>query len=259
MKNYLLLLLILCSCLSLKAKEPSKLRIGLEVGGSDIMGKVNDRWDFRKPWSRYPDYGSYYYGSANATGEGSMFYTRLKTELPLLKNWVTISSGLRYTRFNERIFTYDDSPLYLFHPSPQGIELFRVNELNESLGYVTVPLETDIALFGKIRRWHVFVKGGIQAGVKIHGKTRLDFASREMDKYESEILNAAGNTPSNFISSIYGSVGFRFIFDSQIRITLENTFPHLFLTKHNLSLISPEETVGLQASITFPFNFFSNK
>lgn len=259
MKNYLLLLLVFCSCLPLKAKEPSKLRIGLEMGRSNLTGEVSDRWDFRKPWSRYSSYGSGYYGSVYATGEGNMFYTRLKAELPLLKNWVTLSSGLRYTHFNERISTYDNSPLYLFHPSQQGIELFRINKLSESLGYMTIPLETDITLFGKIRRWHVFLKGGIQAGVKVHGKTRLNFASSEMDKYESEILNAAGNTPSNFISSVYGSVGFRFVFDSQIRITLENTFPHLFLTKHNLSLISPEETIGIQASVTFPFNFFSKK
>lgn len=258
MKNYLLLLLFLCSCFSIEAEEPCRLRIGLEMGGSEMMGEINDRWEFRKAWDRYSDYDSYYYGSENAVGEGSMFYARLKTELPLLKEWVTISSGLRYTHFNERIFTHSNSHLYLLHPSQQGIELFRINKIDESLGYLTVPLEADIALFGKIRRWHVFVKGGIQAGVKIHGKTQLDFVSKEMEKYASEILSAAGNAPSNFISSVYGGAGFRFIFDSQIRITLEHTFPHLYLSKNNFSLITPEEMVGFQASVTVPMNFFSN-
>lgn len=259
MKKHLLLLLLLCSCLSIDAQNASRLRIGVEMGGSDMMGEINDHWEFRKPWNRYSNYDSYYYGSVNAESEGSMFYARLKTELSILKEWVTLSSGLRYTHFNERIFAYDNSPLYLFNPSQQGIELFRVNGIKESLGYLSVPLEADVAIFGKIRRWHVFVKGGIQAGVKMHGKTRLDFVSKEMEKYESEILSAVGNAPSNFISSIYGSVGFRFIFDSQVRITLENTLPHLFLTKNYSSLIKPEEMVGLQASVTVPLNLFSNK
>ena len=258
MKNNLLLLSIFCACLSIDAQNVSKLRIGFEMGGSAMMGEMNDRWEFRKPWNRYSDYDSYYYGSDNAEGEGNMFYARLKMELPLLKDWVTLSSGLRYTHFNERIFTHSDSHLYLFHPSQQGIELFRINDINESLGYLSVPLEADVAIFGKIRRWHVFVKGGIQAGIKVHDKSRISFVSKEMEKYESEILVATGGSPSNFMSSIYGSVGFRFIFDNQLRITIENSLPHLFLTKNNFSLITPEGIPGLQASVTVPLNFFSH-
>ncbi len=259
MKNYVILLFIFGSCLSLAAKNPSRLRIGLETGGSEMMGEINRRWEFRKPWNYQSHYDSYYQGSENAEGEGSMFHVRVKTELSLLKERVNVSSGLRYTRFNERIFTHDNSQLYLYHPSQQGIELFRIHEINESLGYLTVPLEADVALFGKIQRWHVFVKGGIQAGVKVHGKTRLDFVSEEMKKYEPEILHAAENTPSNFLSSIYASVGFRFIFDNHIRVTLENSLPHLYLTKNNFSLITPEGLPGIQASFTVPVNFFQNK
>lgn len=255
MKNYLLLITFACSCLSIKAQEPSRLRIGFESGISAVMGEIDDRWEFRKTWTRYPDYG--YYGNEKATAEGEIYFVGLKSEISVLKERMTISSGLRYSHINERISSYNNSQLYLFHPSQQGIELFRIYDMKESLGYLTVPLEADVALFGKIRRWQIFVKGGIQAGVKVHGNTRIGFVSRDMEKYEPEILATAGEGPSDFFSSVYGSAGFRFIFNSQLRITLEHNLPHLFLTKNNFSLFTPQAMPGLQFTIMAPVNIFS--
>ena len=42
--------------------------------------------------------------------------------------------------------------------------------MNESIGYLSIPLEADIILLGYYSNWQVYLKGGIQAGVKIHEK-----------------------------------------------------------------------------------------
>lgn len=254
----LLLLLLFCSFLSVEAQQSSRVRIGIEYGTYEMTGEIDDRWEFRQTKSRYSAQESYS-GSENVIGEGEAHYAGLKSELSMGDNRLTLASGLRYTHINERISPSRDSQLYLYQPSEQGVELFRIYGMSESLGYLSIPLEADILLWGHLSNWQTYVKGGIQAGIKVHGHTGLDFVSKEMEKYEDEILAAAGKAPSNFFSNVYGSVGLRLILNNGIRLSIEGIFPPVFLTKNNFSLLTPQSFGGGQFMISAPVNLFSTK
>ncbi len=223
-----------------------------------MAGEINDQWEFRQVKTRYVTQEDQT-GSEHVKGEGEVYYAGLKSELSVWENRLTLTSGIRYSRVNERISPSWDAPLYLFHPSDQGIELFRVRGMNESLGYVGVPLEADFLLWGRLSNWQGYVKAGIQAGMKIHGKTTIDFASKEMEKYGDEIITAAGKAPSNFLLNTYGGLGLRLILNNGIRLSIEALFPQHFLTKDNFSLLASESYGGAQLSVSLPVNLFSMK
>ncbi|MDD4632542.1 MAG: hypothetical protein PHQ77_09880 [Proteiniphilum sp.] len=258
--RYLLLLILIFSFVHTGAQQQSqsRFRIGIEYGSYKMAGEINDQWEFRQVKTRYVTQEDQT-GSEHVKGEGEVYYAGLKSELSVWENRLTLTSGIRYSRVNERISPSWDAPLYLFHPSDQGIELFRVRGMNESLGYVGVPLEADFLLWGRLSNWQGYVKAGIQAGMKIHGKTTIDFASKEMEKYGDEIITAAGKAPSNFLLNTYGGLGLRLILNNGIRLSIEALFPQHFLTKDNFSLLASESYGGAQLSVSLPVNLFSMK
>ena len=99
----------------------------------------------------------------------------------------------------------------------------------------------------------------LQAGVKIHGNTALDFVSKEMEQYMDEILIAAGKPPSNLFVNAYSSLGLRLILKNGTRLSIEGLFPPNYLTKDNFSLLIPASLGGDQLSVSLPVNFFSTK
>ncbi len=258
--RYLLLLILIFSFVHTGAQQQSqsRFRIGIEYGSYKMAGEINDQWEFRQVKTRYVTQEDQT-GSEHVKGEGEVYYAGLKSELSVWENRLTLTSGIRYSRVNERISPSWDAPLYLFHPSDQGIELFRVRGMNESLGYVGVPLEADFLLWGRLSNWQGYVKAGIQAGMKIHGKTTIDFASKEMEKYGDEIITAAGKAPSNFLLNTYGGLGLRLILNNGIRLSIEALFPQHFFTKDNFSLLASESYGGAQLSVSLPVNLFSMK
>jgi hypothetical protein len=254
----LLLLLLLFPFLRVEAQDYSRFRVGVEYGSYEMEGEIDDRWEFRRAKSRFSSQENHS-GREHVIGEGEVHYAGLKSEFSAWKNRLTFASGIRYTRVNERISSAGGSPLYLFHPSSQGVELFRVRAMNESLGYLGIPLETDIVLLGRLSNWQLYLKAGIQAGVKIHGNTDLDFVSKEMEQYKDEILATAGKAPSDFFVNAYSSLGLRLILNSGVRLSIEGLFPPNYLTKDNFSLLAPESFGGVQLSVSLPVNFFSTK
>lgn len=254
-----LILFVLCSFfVSVKAQQNSPLRVGVEYGAYKMAGEINNRWEFRlakTPYVPQEDES----GSEHVEGEGEVDYAGLKTELSVWGNRLTLASGLRYTRVNQHISPTWGTPLYLYHSSSQGVELFRVHSMHESLGYIGVPLEADILLWGRLSNWQGYVKAGMQAGLKIHGKTSLDFVSNEMEKYGHEIIAAAGKAPSDFFLNAYSSLGLRLILNSGIRLSVEILFPQNLLTKDNFSLLDSQSNGGGQFSVSLPVNLFSTK
>ncbi len=257
MKRWLLPLLFLsASLLSLKAQYPTTIRVVAEYGFMNLSGKLNEHWEFRHTPQGYfnPDY----HGNEYATGEGRMHYAGLKVELPTWKSRVTLASGLRYTNVNQQVLPFNNmSHLYLYHPTGRGIDIYRLDEMNESIGYVSVPLEADIILLGYYSNWQVYLKGGIQAGVKVHAKSRIHFTSPSMQTYEDEVLAVAGKRPSAFFSNFYGSLGSRWTLTNGVRVAAEMVTPYLFLSKPNWSFLSSENFPGVQFSIAIPLQPFS--
>lgn len=254
MKHRLLLLLFLsASLLSLEAQHPTDIRVVAEYGFINLSGKMSGHWEFRHPPLGYfnPDNLENEY----ATGEGRMHYAGLKIELPTWKNRITLASGLRYTNVRQQVLPFaNTSRLYLFHPAGRGIDIYRLDEMNESIGYMSIPLEADIIVLGYYSNWQVYVKGGIQAGVKIHETTRIHFTSPSMQTHEGEVLARIDKTPNTFYSNFYGSLGLRLILNNGIRVAAEMVMPYLFLSKPNWSFLSSETFPGIQFTVAVPLH-----
>lgn len=254
MRHWLLLLLFLsASILSLEAQHPTTIRVTAEYGFMNLSGKLNEQWDFRHPPQGY--YHHNFNGNEYATGEGRIHYTGLKAELPVLKNRVTLASGLRYTNVNQQVLPFSNtSHLYLYYPAGRGIDIYRLDKMNESIGYLSIPLEADIILLGYYSNWQVYLKGGIQAGVKIHEKSQLHFTSPSMQTHEGEVLAGYDKTPSTFFSNFYGSLGLRLTLNNGVRLAAEMVLPYLFLSKPNWSFLSPDTLPGVQFSVAMPLD-----
>jgi hypothetical protein len=218
----------------------------------NMAGEIDDRWEFRQIIDFYP-------GNIEAPGAGEIHFMGLKSGLSLWNNRITLASGLRYIRVNERISSPGNTTLYLFHPSNMGVELFRIREMKETLGYAGIPLEAELLLWGQYSNWQCYVKGGIQAGVKIHGDQRIDFPLKEMEKYKDEIFATAGKAPSNFFSNAYTSIGLRLILTNGLHLSVEGLLPSSILTKNNFSLLTSQLYGGVQFTVSTPVNLFSSK
>ena len=233
--RHILLFILLLPFVYLKAQQHSGFRIGVEYGSYELAGEIHDRWEFRQEKLSY-SYQDNYHEREYVEGEGSVNFVGLKSELSVWKNRLTLASGLRYTHVCEMIFPTSRASFYLYHPSSRGIELFRIREMNESIGYIGIPVEADIVLLGLLSNWQLYIKAGMQAGVRIHDETRIDFTSKEMEKYRDEIITTAGETPSNFFMNAYSSLGLRLILKNGIRFSIEAIFPPNFITKDNFTL-----------------------
>ena len=253
--RYLLLFILFFPFICMEGQQNSPFRIGVEYGSYKMAGEIDNRWEFRLAKTPYvsQEDGS---GREHVEGAGEVNYAGLKSELSVWGNRITLASGIRYTRVNQRISPTWDSPLYLYHLSSQGIELFRIRSMNESLGYIGVPLEADILLWGQLSNWQVYVKAGMQTGVKIDGKTTLDFVSQEMEKYGDEIIDGAGKAPADFFLNTYAGLGLRLLLNSGIRLSVETLFSPNFLTNDNFSLLTAKTFGGGQLSVSFPVNLF---
>ena len=244
MRPFILLLLLLsCTFVETQAQlQPqSPFRIGIEYGSHEIRGKIDNRWEFRHPdirYSRQTDLS----GSERVSGKGNIHYAGVKSEFSVWDNRLTFTTGLRYTLINEQVSPQQGTFIYLFHPSSQGIELFRIKGMEERLGFAGIPLEADILLW-----------------VKIHGETSLNFLSEEMEQHGDAIISTAGAAPSRFFLNSYAGLGLRLILQNGIRLSAEITLPPHYLTKGNLTLLTPEFLGGSRFSVTIPTRLFSLK
>lgn len=257
MKSFVLILL-LCSFTYSEAQQPSHIHIGFEYGSHEIKGRIGKRWEFRHPnirYSRQTDLS----GSERVTGKGNIHYAGVKSEFSIWDNRLTFTTGLRYTLINEQVSPQQGTFIYLFHPSSQGIELFRIKGMEERLGFAGIPLEADILLWGRCSNWQGYVKAGVQGGVKIHGETSLNFLSEEMEQHGDSIITTAGGAPSRFFLNSYAGLGLRLILQNGIRLSTEIILPPQYLTKGNLTLLTPEFLGGSRFSVSLPTRLFSLK
>lgn len=263
MKSFILFLLLFSFTFveaqtPLQVQSQSRFRIGVEYGTHQMSGKIDNRWEFRHPSFRYSRENDTS-GSEYARGNGTVHHFGIKTELSAWENRLTFATGLRYIAVSEQITPHSSTSIYLFHPSQQGIELFRIQEMEERLGYIGIPLEIDYLLWGRYSNWQGYVKAGIQGGMKIHGASTLNFMSKEMEKYSDEIFTTAGKAPSRFFLNSYAGLGLRLILQNGMRLSAEIILPPKYLTKGNFTLLTPETNAGGQFSITMPIHSISHK
>lgn len=252
------LLFLLFPFLSVEAQQRSLFRLGIEYGVLQMSQEIDNRWEIRQNIT--PHTTKNYHSDKNTMGGGTINYGGLKADVSIWKERINLASGLRYTNIREEILPGGNiSHLYLYYPSDRGIEFFRLSGIHESEGFVTIPLEVDFLILGERSNWQIYVKGGIQAGMNIHGKTRFEFTSREMEKYKNELLTTYCNKQNKFFSNAYGSLGLRLILRNGVRLSAELLSSAVFLSKNNLNLLAPKSQPGVQCMISFPFNFLMNR
>lgn len=241
-------------------RPQSQFRVGFEYGNSQIAERIDSRWEIRQTVNDYSGDKNLYQGG-NTKGDGYIKHVGLKTELSVWQERLTFTSGLRFTKVNERISPQENPPyLYLYVPSNMGLEFFRIKEMTESISYLSIPLEADILLLGYLSNWQTYAKAGIQAGVKVYEKTNLNFVSQEMQLYEKEILTTVGNKAGTFFSNVYYGLGIRLILENGTRFSFEVISPHHFISKNNFTLLKAESYGGIRLSATVPLNIiFSRK
>lgn len=255
--KYILMFILNCLFLTAEAQNFSGFHVGIEFGKSQMTGEIDERWEFRQTVDSYTSYEGYD-GFENAIGEGAIQYVGLKTTYSIWKDRLTFGSGLRYVHIHEQVFPGESTPyLYLYHPSNEGIEFFRLHGIEETVGYATIPFEVDMVLLGYMSNWQVYVKGGIQVGMKLHTKNELDFVVQEMRKYENSILSTRNVTQNNLFSTLNGSLGLRLILENGTRLAIEGTSSSIFLTKNNLSLLTSQSLPGVHFTLSVPIHQFS--
>lgn len=255
--RYYLLLNFLLAFLYVEAQQPSGFNLAIEYGNLKFSGDIDSRWEFRKAISESYDIWDYYH-SETVIGEGQLQYAGLKAGYSIWDSRVTISSGVRYIDVKEQISpSANSNRLYLYHPSSEGIELFRLWGIEESVGYIAIPFEADLLLLGHRSNWQFFTKLGIQAGVKVNGDRRIDFVDNSMKIYENDIFSAAGGSTSDFFSNIYGGLGLRLILNGGLCLSIETVSSPSPLTRENFSLLSAKSISGVQLQIKVPTTIFS--
>lgn len=240
--KHLFVLLFLCAFFFVKAQDTVQFYMGVEYGRSQLKGNIDQRWIFSETDKRITTDGSVH-------GDGQIYYWGLRSEFSMWRDRLTISSALRYIRVNDGFFKLT----YLYQPAIQEVDFIHIYKMDESLGYIGVPLEVEMALLSHFRDYQVYIKGGIQAGLKIHGNRRIGSYDDDIIKYEDKIFTMAGKAPSNFLSTIYGAIGFRIGADG-FSISAELVSPHFFLSKNNFSILTPQTYPGLHCTVSLPFD-----
>lgn len=267
MKKVCVLLLLGVSILSIHAQKNPVYRIGVEIGGGALEGDImGDKWNMRQDVSGYY-YDSYnspsYYGYGN---NSSLMSVGIKPQVSLLNERIDILSGLRFTMFNTKVESYrhqSNGVIYLRTSNPNAVEFYKISNIGEKIGYLSIPLEMNYQLFrrGVFERSRIsfFVKAGAEAGIKLYGNANVNFVSEAMQANEKEILQELDLTLNNFYSTFYFGWGVQLTDGNGIQYNCEARAPGTLLTKRNSHIIDPTMFAGVHFSVLFPVQLFLTK
>ena len=250
MKKTGILLLSLLLIQSLFAQENHRILLGFDFGGGTVAGELSNNWSIRQDLSSYSDYGNF---SSGVRNESSIMYFSFKPELIIKQNRLSLLSGLRFTLFDSYLKggINDDYFFLRYKSASSGTEFARISTLSETVSYLSIPLELKYVPI-QISNVGFYAKVGTEAGVKLNSKKSIAFTSETMNEYSEEILNTNPTKINSMYSTIYGAFGVRWESLKGTQVNMEWVLPSQFLTKNNLSQITPEMYSGFQLSVMFP-------
>ncbi|MEZ7866127.1 MAG: hypothetical protein QMB37_01595 [Paludibacteraceae bacterium] len=250
MKKTGFLLLSLLLIQSLYAQKNHRLLLGFDFGGANITGELSENWSIRQDLNPYSGYNSF---SSGVRNDASAVYLSIKPEMIFNQNRLSLASGLRITLYDSNLKGgINDEYFFLRYKSaPSGTEYARVKSLSETVNYLSIPFELKYVAI-QISNVGFYAKVGTEAGVKLNSKKTIEFTSETMNEYSEEILNTNSTKPNSMYSTIYGSLGVRWESLKGTQVNMEWVLPSQFLTKNNLSQITPEMYSGFQFSVMFP-------
>ena len=251
MKKFGFVLISLFLITTLNAQKNHRFLLGFELGATSVKGDLSENWSIRQDISPYSDYNSY---SSSVNNASSISYFGIKPELTFNNDRLTVSSGLRFSQLESNLSGgINDEYFFLrYQSNATNTEYARVNSLTEKVNYLSVPLELRFVPI-QISNFGFYAKIGTEIGLKLFSKRAIEFTTAAMKPYEEEILNTNPVTANSMYSTFYGAIGVRWESLKGKNVNLEWILPSRFLTKNNLTLITPEMYSGFQLSIQFPF------
>jgi hypothetical protein len=254
MKNSIILILaIIVTNLSFSQDKPriyDKLFVGIEANSTWIRGDISDKWAVRQ------DVETHNYNSNNHISSSSnIFYFGIKPEYFFANNKLSISSGLKYSQINGKL--YNDVFFHLrYRKEGNNTEFVRIKDIYEKHHYLGIPIEAKLSLIN-YEEVSFFVKAGIDFNMRISTKTGITFFSDYMSEFESDVLETVGISTNSFFSTLYYSVGMRLLSLNKIHFNIEGILPSIILTNKNSSIMNPDSFVGLTGSIVIPINILT--
>lgn len=166
-----------------------------------------------------------------------------------------VATGVRYVGFNTTVTgtTSSISDFFYLRYTSQGSEtkFARIKSITESNSYLSIPIEiTYVALQQK--KLGVFAKCGADFSIaNLKQNTDINFQNSEMNAHKDLILSYFGKPSGKMFSSLYGSVGLKYIREDRLRFMFEVFLPSVVLTKNNFTLINADTYSGVKFSILY--------
>ncbi|OIP81545.1 MAG: hypothetical protein AUK44_09745 [Porphyromonadaceae bacterium CG2_30_38_12] len=245
-KNLSLLLIALLFATVLSAREPGKLALSIELGAANVNGSLNEAWSIRQDIGYYSDGYSNY-----ATSDMNLSQLAAILSYSLYDNLVQVGTGLQFTNIDSNITGSNTIPFfYLRYLSEQSVtEYAKIKSLNESTNYLVIPFDLKLVPLS-LWKAEFFVRSGIDVGVQVSSKTKIDFVNASMKPYNDQILNSVGVKINPFYSSWNSSIGVTV--GSRVKYNIEVLLPSFLLTNSNSSIFVSSMFTGFRFSAQLP-------
>lgn len=216
--------------------------------------------------SNIPDY-DFIRGEVNNYSEGSAtdhllgyfqkIYFGMSLETRTKNNLFGITGGMRFSRINsslgEESYWYENNTFYytLLSQEETTTHFLRVEEINNSLSYLGIPVEVRILPFVP-RVFNLYFKAGIELNYLLDDNSSIVFYDEAMDKYESDVLDKF-NHPDHFFSTVYAAIGWNVHLKNDAKLNIEANVPSVFLFDYYSGLVNPSAGGGIRLYIQIPF------
>lgn len=254
--HFIVLLLGIISVRTYGQEErEKKFYLGFEGGTTTAINpEPGDQWQIRRTvGSSYYDYG--YSHGGGLTSVMSMARFAIKPRFQLMKGFVSISSGVRFTRINSNLIKgeEDDNDFFflLYNQAGDDTEYLKVKEINQDNDYLTIPLEVSFMPF-RYEYMNFYVKLGVESGFLLDSSTDIRFLNAAMEPNQQSVFDKVGVTPNSRFTNLYSTIGCQLGGPNRVKYHLEVYLPSEILSTGNSSLITPGSVSGVQLSIEIP-------
>ena len=235
------------------AEKPRNFRLNVEYGYNEVNTSLNERWKIRQ------DVGTSYYDSNNRRVFSHLFMNQfaVKPEWQLFDGKLAFETGLKYSHLNSALdmeLQSNGLPAYFFlHYNSTGIETeyAKVHSITENSHYLSVPMEIKLTPL-RWKNFDLFVKTGIDLGIRLNTSTKIDFVNKAMLEYQQTVFERVGVTNNKYLACWNNSVGISYGRENGLRYRLEVLLPSMLLSKNNSSLVDGEMFTGLRLALQIP-------
>jgi hypothetical protein len=234
------------------AEKPRNFRLNVEYGYNEVSTSLNERWNIRQ------DVGTSYYDNNNRRVFSHLVMNQIavKPEWDFFGGKLAFETGLKYSFLNSALdmaLQSNGLPAYFFlHYNSTGIntEYTKVHSITENTQYLSIPLELKLIPL-KWRNFDVYVKTGVDFGLKINSTTTINFVNNNMDEFHQTILDNVGADVNKYMVGWNNSVGVAYGRNNSLRYRIEALLPSFLLTKNNSSLVNGDVFTGFRFSLQF--------